>query len=392
MNKVIIVGGVHHNALGIARVFGINGVRPYGILISSSKNSNYVTSSKYWEKTYLVKDYSDAINCLIQEFGNEKEKPVVMPTSDGAGYAIDLVYNKLKGSFLLPHINHTQGLIAYLMDKMNQYKWANSMGFRMAKTWEYNFSAEKFNFSEIVYPCIIKPVISAEGEKLDIKKCQSEEELKRIIFSLKSKGYKRTLIQEYLKKDFEAELIGCIPERSTRIPYVFTKNVREWPPVGGTGSYHEFIMDKKLKHDAESILKSIKEYGYVGNIDVELFVIKGELILNEVNFRNSGDVYYCLYNQVFYPLFLYLDVTGQDTSSLNIEYGHESWPMNELTDLRYVVYGRLSLLEWMKDNHRCHDYAVWLRSDLKPVFKRYWECLTLMFRKRKEQKEKLSEV
>ena len=37
MNKVIIIGGDHYNALGLARVFGVNGVKPYGLLISYSK-------------------------------------------------------------------------------------------------------------------------------------------------------------------------------------------------------------------------------------------------------------------------------------------------------------------------------------------------------------------
>jgi len=44
------------------------------------------------------------------------------------------------------------------------------------------------------------------------------------------------------------------------------------------------------------------DYGYSGNIDIELFLINDELYLNEVNFRNSGDVYACFNNKVYYPL------------------------------------------------------------------------------------------
>lgn len=33
MNKVILIGGSHHNGLGLVRSFGVNGIRPYGIIV-----------------------------------------------------------------------------------------------------------------------------------------------------------------------------------------------------------------------------------------------------------------------------------------------------------------------------------------------------------------------
>jgi len=86
-------------------------------------------------------------------------------------------------------------------------------------------------YQEVVFPCIAKPVISSEGHKTDITKCESVESQKILMTELQNKGYHRILVQEFLQKDYEAELFGCICEHTNRIPYLFSKHVREWPPV-----------------------------------------------------------------------------------------------------------------------------------------------------------------
>lgn len=374
MNKVVVLGGDHHNALGLARVFGINGIKPYGIIttISKKEKENFCHLSKYWEKTWFAISEEEALDVLKREFSNEKEKPVLVPSSDGMAFAIDTRYDELSGCFILPGINQTPGEIARLMDKKNQSEWAQKIGIRTAKTWCLDLSDEHTSiYSNTVYPCVLKPVVSAEGHKTDIRKCDSIDELRKQIALFKKKGYHRILVQEFLNKDYEAELFGCIAEHTTRIPYLFSKHVREWPTIGGTVSFHQFIEDKVLINQAEFFLKQIRDYGYRGNIDIELFVINGELILNEVNFRNSGDVYACIKHNVHYPVFSYYDMICKDTSHFNIKYSSDYYAMDEATDLRHVVYGSLSLKEWLKYRSKCSDYAYWFKGDMKPVWRKY---------------------
>ena len=49
MNKVILIGGDHHNGLGLARSFGINGIKPYGIIVTGRNKHSFISKSKYWE-------------------------------------------------------------------------------------------------------------------------------------------------------------------------------------------------------------------------------------------------------------------------------------------------------------------------------------------------------
>lgn len=374
MNKVIIIGGDHYNALGMVRCFGINGLKPYGILTTYSKREkdNFCYSSKYWERYWFALNDEEALEILKKQFFKEDEKPVLVPSSDGMALQIDLHLNELSEHFICPSINGKQGEIAKLMDKSHQVEWANQLGIRTAKTWcvDLNGNLEDF-YNEVVFPCIVKPVISSEGHKTDITKCEDLKALVKSLEEIKEKGYNRILVQEFLKKDYEAELFGCIGEHSDKIPYLFSKHVREWPPVGGSVSCHKFLKNPSLIEQAESLLRKIKDYGYVGNIDIELFVINGELVLNEVNFRNSGDVYACFQHKVYYPYFSYLDMIGADTSALNTEYSTDMYAMNETTDFRHVVYGNLSLREWMCYRKNCRDFAYFFKGDMKPVWKKY---------------------
>ena len=387
MNKVIILGGDHHNALGLARVFGINGIKPYGVITTFSKREkdNFCHLSKYWEKTWFALSEDEALEILKFEFCHEKEKPVLVPSSDGMAYVIDTRLDELSEWFIVPGINQTQGEIARLMDKKNQSEWAQQIGIRTAKTWCLDLTEDFTSLClDIVYPCVLKPVVSAEGHKTDIRKCDNINDFKEQIALLKDKGYHRILVQEFLKKDYETELFGCIGEHTNRIPYLFSKHVREWPTVGGTVSFHQFIDDKRLINQAEYFLNQIRNYGYRGNIDIELFVINGELILNEVNFRNSGDVYACINHNVHYPVFSYYDMIGKDTSHLNINYSSDYYAMDEATDLRHVVYGSLSLKKWLKCLSKSSDFAFWFKGDMKPVWRKYGYFLKKMISKKNE--------
>ena len=387
MNKVIILGGDHYNALGIVRSFGVNGIKPYGILTTTSKRKkdNFCYLSTYWEKTWFALSDAEAIDILLSEFKDEDEKPVLVPSSDGLAYEIDRRLDELNRFFIAPSINGKQGEIARLMDKKNQTEWAHKLGLKTAKTWcvELNEQLDSF-YNEVVFPCIAKPVISSEGHKTDITRCETLESLKSLMEELRGKGYHRILVQEFLNKDFEAELFGCIAEHTDRIPYLFSKHVREWPPVGGSVSCHQFLNDEKLVKQAEHFLRQIREYGYRGNIDIELFVINGELVLNEVNFRNSGDVYACFSQNVHYPVFSLLDMIAEDTSQMNSDYTTDHYAMNEATDFRHVLYRGMKLCEWWRYWKKSRDYAYWFSGDMKPVWRKYKYFLKKMISKKNE--------
>ena len=69
INKVILIGGNNHSGLGVVRSFGVNGIKPYGIIVTKEKNENqFVQKSKYWKQVWQVATEEDAIRLLMNEF------------------------------------------------------------------------------------------------------------------------------------------------------------------------------------------------------------------------------------------------------------------------------------------------------------------------------------
>lgn len=365
MSNVIIFGSDHYNTLGVARVFGVNGIKPYGLLVvpEGMEHLCYAKYSRYWKDLWIVKSEQEGIDLLLKR-GNA-DKQVVIPTSDKAETEIDKNLDALKPFYFLPNINNTQSAVAHLMDKYFQSSWAAEIGLKTAKTWVYRLGDPLPD--DLSYPCILKPAASSEGDKRDICRCDTEEELLTVLDQLKQKHYSRILIQEYLFKDYEMELWGCIPLHSEKIPYLLSRHLREWPVIGGSVSCHKFLLDETIRKQAEAILYTIKKYGYTGNIDIELFMIQGEIYLNEVNFRNSGDVYACFHNKLYYPLIWYKDIIGEDVSSMNMMYSDTYYAMNEITDSKQVMAGNLTLRQWLHYVRNCRDFAFFFPGDMKPA-------------------------
>lgn len=95
-NKVILVGGNHHNILGLVRSFGINGIRPYGVVIGKDAKNGFVRKSKYWAKTWAIESDEGLVDFLLEHFSEDKDRPVVICCSDTCAKIIDLEYDRLK--------------------------------------------------------------------------------------------------------------------------------------------------------------------------------------------------------------------------------------------------------------------------------------------------------
>lgn len=370
-NEVIIVGINHFNTLGLIRSFGVNGVKPRVILVNSRGTSNFCGKSKYVNGCDIVQSYDDALKILHKISAEYQTKPVLVPSSDGAIYMIDTHHDELTLNYIIPHINNKQGEIAKLMNKANQAIWAQQLDIPTAQTFLINFEDDNWQLMDYPMPCIVKPVLSHEGSKGDIRRCNNRKELKGYIDYLKDKGYFRILLQEFLVKDYEMELFGTMMANRKEIPYILTKHVREWPVVGGSVCCHEFILDQVLHNQAKIILEKIKNCGYVGNFDIEILNVGGKIYLNEINFRNSGDVYACFHNKIHYAFYGYLDMIGEENNKMKTEYTNKYYAMVEDRDIKWAFNKLISFREWFKYFRKTKDFAYFSWKDLPGTFAYY---------------------
>lgn len=333
LNKVILIGGNHHNGLGLVRSFGVNGINPYGIIIGNDAEKGFCRKSKYWKNTWAVKTSHEAVEILVREFSNEKLKPVVIPYSDGASAIIDRNLNVLSYYFKLPSIKGKEGAIFELMNKQKQIDFAKHYNIKILKA----VILEEENFEQqlnLEFPLIIKPVLSVEGHKSDITICSLERDYWDTIANFRAKGYKRIIVQKYLMDKHEYVLTGAIFK--DKICFDLVRHIRQWPVGMGSGSFSEFVTDIAPIEFAKKIMKDVLTAGYEGPIDIEFFQDdKNEFYLNEINWRSSGRNFVSLYtdNHTAFQYYCYQAGLDADMDLVNRRSGYI---MNEGTDIRHI--------------------------------------------------------
>lgn len=379
-NKVVLIGESHHNGLGLVRTFGINGIKPYGIIIGKNSEKSFLHKSKYWKKTWSVLNEEDAVQILTKEFGNEKKKPVVIPWSDGMAELLDKKLNDLSTQFILPSLSNEQGAIVNLMDKQKQVEFAATHGIKMLETQVLEDFSKKETI-KISYPRILKPVASIEGVKNDIVICENEDEFEKALQRLKEIGYKRILIQNYLKERKEYLLTGAVTNKLKS--FSIALNIRQWPIGMGSGSYSELEVAKSIILYGNKMLELLQQIGFNGLIDIEIFCDKdNNFFINEFNWRSSGRNFVSLYTEVYSAYQYYCSVIGQPVRGKCVN-DKKGFAMNEATDLRHVVYGNLSLREWLHCVCKTKSYALWYAKDLKPTLMQYFYLVRKMLDRRK---------
>lgn len=373
-NKVLLIGTNHHNILGLVRSFGVNGIYPYGLIVGDGAVKSFVRKSKYWAKTWAIDSEDEMIDFMLKQFENEKSRPVVIPCSDLLAEIIDLNYNRLKDKYILPSINNEQGKIAELMDKQRQVELAKEYDIPMAKSWVIDLKNETVP-DDIVYPCIVKPVVSAEGKKSDIRKIYNLTDLNDTLIFLKKNSYKTVMIQEYLDYDEEYLMVGSI--HNTDITWFYSKKIRVWPVIGGSSSFLEISNDKMVYTFYKRIIKMFKNIGYDGVFDVEAFLIKDKMYLNEINWRNSGTSYSILSSEVYYPLIWYYWVidSRQADKMKKICNDESIYSMDEALDLRHVICRNISFKQWNEGRKNAKAFSVWNIHDLKPTIIQYMHLI-----------------
>lgn len=371
MNKVVIYGGNHHNGLGLARSFGVNNIPVDAVVVEENISKSFLEKSRYVNEVAVFSNYSKALNYIKEKYHieSEKEKVFIIPYSDAAAEELDSRLDEFKNSFFCPSINNIQGEIVKLMSKENQAIYSKNCNIMMAETKVISL-VENIQINELQVPCIFKPVVSAEGDKKDITICKTYNEVDKALSVFRKKKYERILYQEYLSIDYEIDVFGSILKRKNYNCVVPTRTLRSWPSNGGTNSFSRIIVDENIIEKCKVVIDALKKYGFYGLYDIELFVVGENIYLNEMNLRNSGDVYMALSQNYHYAVAWYFDVLNIDCRIL--EYPEKNdFCMTECADLRHVVFGKYSFFRWINDYRKCKDYALRFHGDMRPAYNRY---------------------
>ena len=173
-------------------------------------------------------------------------------------------------------IGSSYELCEMALDKMQMYEWLVSHGYNCARSWmdkeEFYNAVEN---GEVSYPVFVKPYRGSAS--INISKVYDKETIDLLFAHSED-----LMIQEYLNgQEIGADVY--IDMLSGEVVSIFTKKKIKMR-AGETDKAVSF-KDPKL---FALIEKFVLETGYKGQIDIDIFEIKGKYYISEVNPRFGG--------------------------------------------------------------------------------------------------------
>lgn len=360
--SVVIIGGTHHNTLGVIRSIGEAGISRDDITvlivgINISKN-NIISTSKYVKKSnifYLAED-KDITPCLI-EISKDGIVRVVICCADGATEEVISNTNKLKNMY---HIPKTVINISRLMNKEEQGRLAKECGFLIPEGMIINKKNIK-NWN--LFPCITKPLKSINGAgKLDIHISNDIFELE---YNLKNTESERVQVQCFLKKKMEYQLIGCSLDSGKEIIIPGFTKIERQPDNTNTG-YLVYCSIDKLKFDYSLVKDFIRTIGYSGLFSIECIRdYSNRDYYLEINLRNDGNAYCVQSAGVNLPyIWCYYETFGV-LPDLKMTVDRDIWFIPDFNDLK-IALKEVGFIRWLKDFISADSHTIYNRKDIKP--------------------------
>lgn len=373
--NIIIIGGVHHNTLGVIRSLGEEKVDKKNIELllveKKAKQRDFISHSRYIlkENTYYLEDYNELLPFLL-ELSKDEKKRVIICCSDGAAEVVIKYLDNLKTAYAAPSLlNHSNEIF----DKQIQTSIAQSMGMAVPKSSIIRTNNQLEIETWTYYPCITKPIVSAHsGGKTDIRVSSNLAELKKNLKETKSDYVQ---IQEYISKSMEYQLIGLsVDNGNTVVIPGFTTIIRQ-PENTNTG-YLKYSPLNELNFDIAPPQTFLKNIGYNGLFSMEFIRDKyGKDYYLETNFRNDGNAYcvktaginlpymwimYCLYNRI--------------PEELNRSFNTDIYFMPEFSDIIRGIKS-VGLIEWIKEFLFAKSHAIYNQRDIKPFIYQFYFLL-----------------
>lgn len=368
----IIFGIGNYNSLGVLHAMAEADKEVFILSVHHSKDwkrGNIIGYSRFSRFIQSVESAEDGVNWLLNSKSLFPKNTIIYPTGDKEQKAIDMHFHNLAEHYLFPTCG-IQGRVSELMDKKLQSQLAEKHGIRVLKS-QFTTSPD-FSFDKVSYPCMVKPLNSTSGSKIDMHVCENKDHLLK---ALKESKYTNDfIVQHYIRNEADLLFLGVVlPNGDVELPALVMK-----PGVSPTGEYTHAIVttdiDKYLP-EKKKVESFIKDLGYVGPFSIEFGLEKGKNYFFEINLRNDGTSHYPLKAGVNIPMLYYNSMRGKHIPLFVATKDYEM--IDETGDIRRVLNHDLSFSYWFKSFKGAQAYRFYNSKD-----KRLIPYICLMFTRR----------
>ena len=356
----IVFGNDHKNPLGTIQSLGQAGV--YSIAVCWGEKTGIVKSSKYTKEVYYGENAEACIdillNCILPE--NSNEIGVITPCCDEAAVVLDRHRQELTQKFKFEY--STKYSLDELSEKNLQVELAKKAGLDIPECFTI-YSFEDLP-SAPPFPCILKPLVSMKGSKMDLRVCNNKVELEKNLKEILPHN-QGIILQRYIDKEYEYLVECCRYSDGTSVAPIIIKNTKLYPPKVGLSTFHEVIPfnDGELKR---KIFRLLDEMGYVGLVSVEFAKSKsdGKCYFFELNIRNDG-YNPCATKSGANVNFAYCcDMLGLKKPQLKPRH---IYVVSEINHFISMIHRQTSLNEWVHELKIRNGFTWSYKNDRKPM-------------------------
>ena len=370
MNNILVIGGNHHNTLGMVRSLGSKGLLSEVCLIADP-SSKIVVKSKYILQTMIFSTEELLIAYLKEKREkNSSFKTVVLIGSDHVAAVVDDNYEDLKDNYV---VFNAKGNLSQLMNKETMCQMAVEIGFNVPRHVVVNLDKAHqdtiLNCKSIDYPCITKAISSIEGSKTDTTICKNENDLK--LFLSKPDLCRTIQIEQFIEKEFEYQFIGLSLDDGKYVLIPGHSQINRPKGIQNTFFFPYVVNDDSFSNTLKKAKDFILRTGYEGIFSMEFIRGKdGKDYFLEINYRNDGNAI-CVTDAGFnLPYIWYLFATGgnfrKEINSCNFK------PVYYCPEIVYTMeyaYGEVTLIQYLKDLFRASSFTNYYKGD-SPWY--YW--------------------
>lgn len=364
MNNVIVIGPDHYNTLWLVRSLGMAKMCPFVVILSPNKKS-FVVKSQYCRESIIVPDEETLLAYLMgKEFS---DRQIVLTSSDGVAKFLDSHFELLYDKYIIQGSNGAQGELSYWMNKDKMIEKAAECGLTTPQT----ISIPSINYKSITdihFPCLIKPELSAVASKNDFRICNDAEDLDLAITNVKDKC-PNILIQEYIKPDYEYLVYGVSTDGEICLPGGLRK-IHTCTDLNNIGMMSYACLSDEIPEqlgDFEKIKEFVRAIGYKGLFSVEFLITKEKAYFLEINLRNDGTCYITTQAGVNMPALWVYACLGKDSSKLSRVFKRRyTYGMNEINYLKYT-FSIQRLIQCIKEIVSVKAFSLIKWNDMKPV-------------------------
>ncbi|KKK40075.1 carbamoyl-phosphate synthase [Mesobacillus campisalis] len=341
------------NGLGIIRSLKQKGIKVYAYDVFSKYKKGKTLHAQCGPCPHPIFEEDKLLDHLIKTGGNLKRKAVLFAGSDDYVFFISKFREQLTEHFLFNMPDHS--LIQSVLDKRQTYNLALKHNIPTPKTFfiEHPDQLEDI-IADFVFPCILKPVFSADYRKRMNKKAiiiESASQLRTLYPFYAQFG--ELMIQEFIPGDDHCvyEIATLFNEHMDLLGVFSSQKLQQYPPIFGSGV---LVLSKRNEELINLGVSFFKTLNFVGLAHAEYKIDPRDGILKfiEINARTTVSNSLAYASGIDFSYLYYLMATGQNPSK----------KLNQTEGIKWVHSPRYLLGFLEKRKKGSMNFGKWIKS------------------------------